>query len=383
MRIGLMADAYKPHLSGVTNYIHINKLALEKLGHEVSVFAFGDPRFTHQEKNVIISPGLAVKGAYHIGLGYSRQAIALIQSMDVLHLHHPFLSGRLALKYCQPKGIPLVFTNHTRYDLYFRYYAPFLPAGLGLLYLKWYLPGFCRRMDLVISPSEGLKKVSRSWGVDAPIEVIPNGIDLQPFKNPQASIDRAAFSLNDEHIVLLFVGRVVAEKNLGFVVKAFSEVSKKNQQVRLLIIGEGDDRPRLERLVVSLGNQGKVMFTGMIPYQDLPAYIHLGDAFVTASTTEVHPFTIIEANACGLPVLGIDSPGVSDTIVNGENGYIVSDSFDLFVERMMQLVTDHQQREKMGKKALEMVEQYSIEKTAGQVLSHYIRLVNARRRKDG
>lgn len=381
MRIGFMADAYKPHLSGVTNYIHINKLALEKLGHDVFVFAFGDPQQPHEEENVIISPGLAVKGAYHIGLRYTRRAIELIQSMDVVHLHHPFLSGRLALRYCKPRGIPLVFTNHTRYDLYFRYYAPFLPAGLGLFYLKRYLPGFCRRMDLVISPSEGLRKVSRTWGVDAPIEVIPNGIDLQPFMNPQTRITRAELGLQDDQVVLLYVGRVVAEKNLGFVFKAFAAVSKYHSHARLMIIGDGDDRPRLERLAGLLEIQEKVLFTGMIPYQDLPAYIHLGDAFVTASTTEVHPFTIIEANACGLPVLGIDSPGVSDTIRDGENGYIVSNSFDLYVDRMTELITNHKQRTMMGRKALEMVGQYSIEKTAGQVLKHYIRLVNERQRK--
>jgi 1,2-diacylglycerol 3-alpha-glucosyltransferase len=383
MRIGLMADVYKPHLSGVTNYIYINKLELERLGHEVFVFAFGNPQKIQQEANIIISPGLPLQGTYYVGIKYSRRAIALMQTMDIVHLHHPFLSGRLAVKYCKPRGIPLVFTNHTRYDLYMQYYAPWLPKSLGMGYLKRYLPAFCRKIDLVISPSEGLRRVSMEWGVDSPIMVIPNGIDLTPFMEPSKRVKRGEIGLSDDHIVLLYVGRVVAEKNLQFVFRAFRDIHLEYPQARLVIVGDGAERKKLERLALELEIQAEVIFTGQIPYSELPGYIHLGDVFVTASTTEVHPFTLIEANACGLPVVGIDSPGVSDTIRNGITGYITPDSFEKYVEKLKVLVENPILRKQMGGAAQKTAEEYSIKRTAKLVFDQYERLINLRRGVDG
>src|SRR5512143_680358 len=125
MRIGMMADVYKAHVSGVTHYVELNKRYLEKAGHEVYVFTFGDPQSQDPEPRVVHSPGLPLLDTgYHVSFTYSRPAKKLLQSMDLVHVQHPFVSGRLALHYCQPLYIPIVFTNHTRYDLYARAYLP-------------------------------------------------------------------------------------------------------------------------------------------------------------------------------------------------------------------------------------------------------------------
>ena len=107
MRIGMMADMYKPHVSGITNYISLNKIFLEELGHQVFVFTFGDESYIEEEERVVRSPGLALldTGVY-ISLRYTRHARKLLNSMDVVHVHHPFLSGSLALRYCRPRAIP-------------------------------------------------------------------------------------------------------------------------------------------------------------------------------------------------------------------------------------------------------------------------------------
>lgn len=125
MRIGMMADIYKPHVSGITNDISLNKRVLEQAGHEVFIFTFGDLDYPDEETNVIRSPGLPlVDTGYYLNYRYSRKAKALLQTMDLVHVNHPFLSGRLALRYCRPLHIPIVFTNHTRYDLYAQAYMP-------------------------------------------------------------------------------------------------------------------------------------------------------------------------------------------------------------------------------------------------------------------
>src|SRR5690606_41755142 len=99
MKIGMMVDSYKPYISGITNYVEVNKEYLEKMGHEVFVFTFGDLDYKDNETNIIRSPGLPLgdSGCY-LSLRYSRAASNLLQTMDVVHVHQPFLSRRLALR---------------------------------------------------------------------------------------------------------------------------------------------------------------------------------------------------------------------------------------------------------------------------------------------
>lgn len=181
MRIGMMADTYKPHVSGITTYIDLNKRYLEKAGHEVYVFTFGDTEYPDDEPRVIRSPGLPlIDTGYYLSFRYSHNAKRLLQTMDVVHVHHPFLSGRLALKYCRPLKIPIVFTNHTRYDLYAQTYLG-LPEEITESLLKTYMPSFCDAIDMVVSPSQGMAGVLRKLGVTTPIEIVPNGVDLHAF----------------------------------------------------------------------------------------------------------------------------------------------------------------------------------------------------------
>ncbi|OGT28581.1 MAG: hypothetical protein A2Z17_04150 [Gammaproteobacteria bacterium RBG_16_66_13] len=217
MRIGMMADLYKPHVSGVTHYVSLNKKVLEGRGHEVFVFTLGRLDYEDDEPNVLRSPGVSVGATgYSLGFRYTRVARRRLQTMDVVHVHHPFLSGRLALAYCRPLGIPIVFTHHTRYDLYAQVYFPILPDQLGQAFLQSYMPAFCREVDLVIAPAPGLAAILRAMGVEGAIDVIPNGVDLRPFRSGPPPIQRSALGLKDDDVVLIFVGRLGLEKNLAF-----------------------------------------------------------------------------------------------------------------------------------------------------------------------
>jgi glycosyltransferase involved in cell wall biosynthesis len=378
MRIGMMADLYKPHISGVTNYISLNKTYLESQGHEVFVFTFGDEQYHDDEPRVIRSPGLPLLSTgYIFGFRYSTQARKLLRSMDVVHVHHPFLTGSLALRYCRPRGIPIVFTNHTRYDLYAQAYAPGMPEAISMTALQAYMPVFCRACDLVISPSAGMREVLQRFGVDVPVEVVPNGVDLKPFRQPIQPRERAEFGFKAEDVVLVYLGRLGPEKNLPFLLRSFAGTLQAYEQARLMIIGDGPERENLEERVKQMGLDNYVRFTGQIPYDQVPKYITVADVFATASVTEVHPFSVIEAMAAGLPVLGIQSPGVGDTVQDGETGYLAPET-DLasFTAKMVRLVMDHNSRRKMGAQARQAAEEYAIERTTQIVLGHYQRVIH-------
>lgn len=377
----MMADVYKPHVSGVTHYIELNKRYLEKAGHDVFVFTFGDQDFGDGEPRVIRSPGLPlVDTGYYLSFRYTRSAKKLLQTMDVVHVQHPFLSGRLALRYCQPLRIPTVFTNHTRYDLYAQAYLPIVPVEISDGLLQAYMPPFCQAIDLVISPSAGMAQVLRGMGVQSPIEIIPNGVELQRFYTAEP-LSRAEFGYGPQHTLLVYAGRLASEKNLGFLLRAFAGVAQALDDVRLLVIGGGSKpiETELQELTAALKLGERVRFTGMVPYEDLPSHLLMCDAFVTSSVTEVHPLSVIEGMACGLPVMGIDSPGVGDTVEDGKTGFLSTDDLPGFTAKLTRLCLDAPLRKQMGAAARQASTIYAIERTTQTLLKHYERLVYASR----
>jgi 1,2-diacylglycerol 3-alpha-glucosyltransferase len=381
MRIGMMADAYKPHVSGITNYIDLNKRYLEKAGHEVFVFTFGDQDYRDDERQVIRSPGLPiVNTGYYLSFNYNRAARKLLQTMDVVHVHHPFLSGRLALRYCEPLRIPIIFTNHTRYDLYAQAYLPILPEEISDGFLQAYMPPFCEAMNLVISPSEGMAGILRGMGVSAPIAVIPNGVELQLFYKAQPQ-SRADFGFTAGDILLIYTGRIATEKNLSFLLQAFAGVAQALDHVYLVVVGGGQKQieAEMQEITAKLKIEHRVRFTGMVTYENLPSYLAMCDAYVTASVTEVHPLSVIEGMASGLPIMGIDSPGLSDTVEDAVTGFLATEELAAFTAKLTRLCLDASLRKQMGDAARQASTRYAIERTTRTMLDNYERLVYSSR----
>lgn len=385
MKIGMMVDSYKPYISGITNYVEVNKEFIEKAGHEVFVFTFGDLDYKDEERNIIRSPGLPLADSgFYLSMRYSRQAKKLLQTMDIVHVHHPFLSGRLALRYCRPARIPIIFTNHSRYDLYAQAYLPMMPEEVSLGMLQAYMPPFCKAMDLVITPSPGMEKVLRELKVEGHIEIIPNGVNLTNFQNTQP-IPRERLGYKPDDILIVYAGRVALEKNLPFLIDAFSGVAQAVPNVHLLIIGGGVQQYEEEvRDYTEKKNlPERIRLVGRIPYDQLPAHLAVCDIFATASVTEVHPLSVIEAMGAGLPTMGIESVGVGDTVQDGVTGFLASNDLPSFTAKLTRLCLDADLRRAMSLAAREASAVYSIERTTHIMLEQYERVVhNTNRHKD-
>lgn len=377
MRIGMMVDSYKPYISGITNYVEVNKEYLEKAGHEVFIFTFGDLDYEDKEANVFRSPGLPLADSgFYLSMRYSRHVKKALQTMDIVHVHHPFLSGRLALRYCRPANIPIVFTNHSRYDLYAQAYLPLMPDEVSLGLLQAYMPPFCKAVDLVITPSPGMARVLRELKVESPIEIVPNGVDLKAFQQA-APLSREQFGYKPEDILIVYAGRIALEKNLPFLIDAFSGIAKAIPNVHLILIGGGVQQFEEEiRNHVEYQNMpDRIHMTGRIPYDQLPAYLAMCDIFATASVTEVHPLSVIEAMGAGLPVMGIESVGVGDTVQDGVTGYLSTHDLPAFTAKLTRLCLDAELRRQMSYSAREASSVYSIERTTRLMLEQYEKLI--------
>ena len=382
MRIGMMLDMYKPYISGVTHYVTLNKRVLEQQGHTVFVFTFAGENYEDDELHVVRSPGLPLsvrETGLSLNLRYSLAAQRKVRSMDVIHVHHPFLSGQLALRYARARGVPVIFTNHTRYDLYAHHYLPsFIPEAVSQTFLHSYLPNFCQQCDLVIAPSPGTAAVLRELGVAAEMKVIPNGIDLSPFRGLGVVRPRAELGLPDGKVVLMYLGRLGPEKNLAFLLRAFSGVAAACPEAVLALVGDGPESDNLRDQAQKSGLATRVLFLGQVPHDDVQDYLRAADVFVTASQTEVHPFSLIEAMAAGLPALGIVSPGVGDTIVDGVNGELSTPDLAVFTAKLVRLVLDRDRRRALAEQALVTSQHFDINRTSALVFSEYERLAGQR-----
>jgi 1,2-diacylglycerol 3-alpha-glucosyltransferase len=245
------------------------------------------------------------------------------------------------------------------------------------------MPPYCSAVDMVVSPSAGMAEVLRRLGVHTPIEILPNGVELDRYRGKKDN-QRAGFGFDTEDILLVYSGRLAPEKNLDFLLQAFVGTAEAVPEARLLIIGGGPEEERLRQAVSQTSVAERIHFTGMIPYDNLPLYLAMCDVFITASVTEVHPLSVIEAMATGLPTLGIHSVGVGDTIEDGVTGFLARNDTAAFTAKMTRLCLDQSLRKRMGTAASKTSEKYAIERTNKVMLAHYERLVfEAGKRKRG
>jgi len=378
MRIGLMIDSYKPYISGITNQVELSKKYLELAGHDVYIFTFGDPKYKDDnEARVIRTVGLPLADTgFYLSLRYSRKAKQLLQTMDIVHVHHPFLSGRLALRYCRPLQIPIVFTYHSRYDLMAQAYFPIMPEEISHGMLQAYMPSFCAATELVTTPTQGMIKVLRDLKVEVPIEVIPNGIDIKNFQTA-TPLSRTEFGFKQDDILLVYTGRIALEKNIPFLLQSFSGVAQALPNTHLLIIGTGIQtyEEEIKQMVTDMNMNERIHFIGKVEYKNLPSYLAMCDIFVTASVAETFGMTNVEAMGAGLPVMGIDSVGVGDIVEDGVTGLLATHDLPAFTAKLTRLCLDLNLRKQMSIASREASSHYAIEKVTDNLLSHYKKLV--------
>jgi glycosyltransferase involved in cell wall biosynthesis len=313
--------------------------------------------------------------------------------MDVLHAHHPLLAGRLAARAGRRGGQPVVFTSHTRYDLYAPYYLPFLPPRTAAALMGAALRRAARGFDLIIAVSAAAEAMLRALRVTAPIEVIPNGIALEPFvragqDGAGSAEGRRALGLPAESFVAIYVGRLGLEKNLPALLEAFACARRHAPGMTLALVGGGPLEAELRQQARRLGMAQAVRFLGQHPNEAIPGLVAGADAFVTASTTEGHPITVIEALAAGLPVAALDVPGIRETVKSGENGLLApaSEAPDANAAALgaalARLAREPALRHRLRAGAQASARQYSIEATTRQILGRYQDLLRERGRPE-
>jgi glycosyltransferase involved in cell wall biosynthesis len=385
MNIGFFTNTYLPAVSGVTTVIENYREELEKQGHNVYIFAAKHSGYYDKNPNVFRfkSIDLNYKISYPLPLISSPKIGRAIKriNLDIVHSHHFFLSGQIAWYYAKKLKLPLVFTYHTRYNLYV-HYAP-LPEELSKPLAKTLSTLYANSCNAVVAPSKSIKDLILEYGVRKPIYIIPSGIDIDKFKKTgNEEKIREKYNIKNDAILLLTVCRLSEEKNLTFLLKVFQKIIKKRKNVYFMIVGDGPEKEDLEKQSFRLGLKEKIIFTDKISYQRIPSFYNASDIFLFSSLSEVQPTIFTESMASGLPIVAIKAIGSEDVISNKENGFLVSNDVDDFSQATLKLIDDENLRKKMSEKAKNRAKYFSIENSTRKILALYEKAISQKEKEN-
>jgi glycosyltransferase involved in cell wall biosynthesis len=290
--------------------------------------------------------------------------------LDVFHAHHPFLLGPAARRFARRAGRPLVFTYHTRYEKYAHYVPLTRPlveaAALGLS------TRFAASADAVLAPSALVRDQLRRRGVDAPMTIVPTGVDLQHFRPGDRTEARRALGLAAGDPLLLYVGRLDREKSVDRVLLAFERIAGTLPAARLWLVGQGKERAALQRQAAASAAGDRIYFAGVREHARLAAWYQAADCFLFASETETQGLVLAEAAACGLPAVAVLAPGSDEVVRDGESGILTKAEPAALAEAAIGLLLDAERRTAMRARARLVAEaDFDVERQITRTLEVY------------
>jgi glycosyltransferase involved in cell wall biosynthesis len=308
LRVGFFTEIYRPVINGVVTSVDTLAEGLRSRGHEVYCFAPSMPGGTQSDGAVFRLPSLPLPTStpYRLTLPLvgRRNVNNIIKRLALIHVHSLFVTGWAGLRYARRYGIPIVYTYHTQLEAY-AHYVPFEPKATRFAATQL-TRTFCNLVDAVVVPTPAVASHLRELGVEARIEVVPSGIDVERFGagTRDESLRRRLGVPSDGRLVL-FVSRLAPEKNVSVVLHAVADAN--DPSLRLVIAGDGPQRAELERLAIELGVNDRVVFLGVVTRDELPDLYASADAFVFPSTTETQGLVQAEALAAGALVIAADT----------------------------------------------------------------------------
>ncbi len=324
MRVGFFTDTYTPQINGVVTSIRLFKEHLERLGHEVYVFAPGpDHEVDTAEIVRFRSVPFKFQPEMRFAAPYSVEAARVVDSvgLDIVHSHDPFSIGLFGIRVARKLGIPYVHTYHTLFPEYVHY---IWETRLTKRLAERLSRDFCSRCDHVIAPSAKIERYLACLRLDVPVTVLPTGVETGKFQDPSGERRkefRRRFGIQTDERLLVYVGRLGREKSVDVLVDMMARV--RTPGVRLLIVGDGPERPSLEDRARAARVAERVLFTGYLAHEDVCAAYAAADLFVFASLTETQGLVIGEAMAAGLPVVASEDLAIADAVAPGINGLLV------------------------------------------------------------
>lgn len=383
MRILIASDLHWPNVNGVATFGRNLAHGLTEAGHEVLVIA---PSQTGKKYEEIDGNYRIVRTSsvifpfyqnYRISVSPYREVKRIVEHFqpDVIHTQSPLGIGRAAAGCAKKMHIPWVATNHAMPENLIDNLRLLAPLARPINYMLMEIGArFYNNADYVTLPTEAAADMLKKGdSFHAPYVAISNGIDLSRFspgKVPKEFYER--FGIPADKRVVLYVGRLDAEKHISVAVDAFSELSGDRPDLHLVIVGKGTDADNLKDQVNELGLQSKVTFTGFVEDEDLPNFHRLGKVFTIPSPVELQCLAMLESMASGSPVTAVNVGALYELCQDGKNGYLfdLDDSHQL-AEKLAKILDDEKLYKLMSKESLAIARKHDLSNTIKEFVELY------------
>jgi 1,2-diacylglycerol 3-alpha-glucosyltransferase len=382
MKIAFFTDTYLPNTDGVVTCILNTKRELEKRGHEVYIFSPGTKKQKDENKDPHIfyftSTSFKPYPDYRIAVFNFFSPIKLIKDLkiDVIHSHGVATTGLAAIQSSQKLGIAAIATFHTLLPEAIHYLTtqPNMKSalqGIAWKYLSWYYSSFKK----TLVPSDFAGKILEKHGVRN-LMLQPGGVDMARFNtDANGAAGRKKLGLSKKEPIIMHVGRVAMEKNIEQIIEAAPSVINLLPEAKFVIVGKGPAENHFKELVKRKGLEKNFIFTGYVEDGILPNLYACADAIAFPSNFDTQGLVVLEAMACGTPVVVRKGSAASEFVKDRKNGQVFSDHFD-FHEKIVAAVKN---RKELGKEAAETAKQFEIGKITERLIEIYESLQKAPR----
>ncbi|MFA5241725.1 MAG: glycosyltransferase [Sulfuricella sp.] len=380
MKILMISDVYFPRINGVSTSIATYREALEERGHEVHLIAPDyDGVTTGNEEGVRRIPSRHLPfdpedRLLKTGAAMAEREALYAADFDLIHIQTPFAAHYLGVKLAKELGIPRVETYHTYFEEYLYHYLPFMPKGAARYLARSLSRRQCNDLDALVVPSHGMLEVLRGYGIQARAEIIPTGLPAESFVPGDGAAFRTLHGIPPQRPVMLYVGRVAFEKNIGFLLQVTARIRQDMPEVLLLIAGEGPALEQLKSRAARMGLGNNVLFVGYLDRKsELPGCYRAANVFVFSSCTETQGLVLLEAMAQATPVVALAELGTRDVLQEGQGALIAAHEIEDFAAKTMSLLQRDDAARQLGERGREYASGWSAGALAEKMLDFYQR----------
>ena len=349
LRIALFSGNYNYVRDGANQALNRLVDYLLRQGAQVRVYSptVADPAFK-PTGNLVSVPSVAIPGRpeYRLPLALTARVRSDLAEFapNILHISSPDIVAHRAVSWARKRDITTIASIHTRFETYLAYYhmevlEPFVRAIMRRLY---------RRCDAIMAPAESTAAVLRAQRMNRDISIWSRGVDREQFHPGRRDMGwRRSFGIDDDALIISFLGRLVMEKGLDQFADAIDALAERKVKHRVLVIGDGPAREWFELRLPG------AIFIGQQVSDDLARALASSDVLLNPSITEAFGNVTLEAMACGLPVVAAVATGTTNLVRDGETGILVEPGdADAFAEALEAYAKDPALRRRHGEAGL-------------------------------
>ena len=384
LNIAMICDPIGDFKAGVTVSMERFGALLSKNGHNIIYIGAKDKQnktnghFVGGKVFRFRSIPVPKSGGWHLAfptIGEIKK-ILLDEKIDVVHMWLPMSGAVVAQMTARALGVKIVAHSHSQPENVFIDTPKFIQPILFWIWNK-FLAWLYNKADTIIYPSQMAQELLHHLcQQDKKSVVISNGINLEEFKPMGIDDFYNRYNLSSNKLHLVDVGRLYPEKSIETLIKAAPYVIKNRPNTEIIIVGGGYLRKKLENLSAQIGIKESVKFLGMIDNGDLIKSFNVADIFISPTLAELEGMTILEAMACGKPIITTNAKMNAARFFVKENGFLFEprNHKDL-AEKIIALLADENLRSKMANSSLALSRQYDIHKSVEKLENTYYSLL--------